>query len=235
MKKLIPLVLLTTIVGCRVEIVTPPTGSVEWGEGNVCPPNSVCEITGNDLTGKYFTAVPNTGYESIGWTYNAFSDATTTDFQNFVATALSAQISPSFEQVFVSDSVVRKFDISASDWAVRAEYRDVITVPSGSNILSSKFTTSDDPNHGVTFKFEATGTTPVYLMNVWVSETPGGEPVSSVAFKDERSYLFNFPIRQKNTRRTTSLDTNTTYYFNMQNMDAASGASTYKRLIAKSG
>ncbi|MEM8660429.1 MAG: hypothetical protein AAGF35_06045, partial [Pseudomonadota bacterium] len=60
---------LLTIVGCRVTVQVPPGGEVRTAFGtNDCAENTVCEIEVNDTNfNETFRAVPNEGYEFIGW------------------------------------------------------------------------------------------------------------------------------------------------------------------------
>ena len=129
-----------------------------------------------------------------------------------------------------------RFGVSQEKWASRAQVDDLITVPAGETIVSSKFVTSDDPNHGVRISFEPTGETANSLMNVWVSTSPASTPISEDALKTNQSNLFNYDVKQdisRIVRGATTLDTSTTYYFNMQNMSASSGESSYKRTLMK--
>jgi hypothetical protein len=58
------------MVGCKLNVIVPPGGTVALGEGSPseCPEASVCEIDVTDANySEEFTAIANPGYEFVRW------------------------------------------------------------------------------------------------------------------------------------------------------------------------
>jgi hypothetical protein len=58
------------IVGCKLNVIVPPGGTVALGEGSPseCPEASVCEIDVSEADfSEAFTAIPNPGYKFVRW------------------------------------------------------------------------------------------------------------------------------------------------------------------------
>ena len=71
LKPLLVLAILTTVVGCRLQVNAPPGGDVTWA-GGACSAGTICVIPVNnaDFT-QTFTATAATGYEFQGWELRA--------------------------------------------------------------------------------------------------------------------------------------------------------------------
>ncbi len=70
LKPLLVLVILTTLVGCRLQVSAPIGGDVTWGDGedDACLAGSICVIPINDADFNLtFTATAAVGYEFQGW------------------------------------------------------------------------------------------------------------------------------------------------------------------------
>ena len=68
LKPLLVLAILTALVGCRLQVISPAGGTVTWGGGGECLPGSVCEIAVTDANfTETFTATASAGYEFLGW------------------------------------------------------------------------------------------------------------------------------------------------------------------------
>ena len=68
LKPLLALVMLTAVVGCKVQVISPAGGEITWGDNQRCQTGSVCqvEVLGAPFT-ESFTAVPEVGYEFEKW------------------------------------------------------------------------------------------------------------------------------------------------------------------------
>ena len=72
LKPLLVLVILTTLVGCRLQVSAPIGGDVTWGDGedDACLAGSICVIPINDADFNLtFTATAAVGYEFQGWEF----------------------------------------------------------------------------------------------------------------------------------------------------------------------
>ena len=71
LKPLLALVLLTTVVGCKLQVISPAGGYITWvdnGEDKQCQTGSVCQIDVSSAPfTKSFTAVHNPGYQFERW------------------------------------------------------------------------------------------------------------------------------------------------------------------------
>ena len=68
LKPLLVLAILTALVGCRLQVISPAGGTVTWGGGGECLPGLVCEIVVTDANfTETFTATASAGYEFLGW------------------------------------------------------------------------------------------------------------------------------------------------------------------------
>ena len=74
LKPLVALIVLATLGGCKLQVISPAGGKVTWGDAGECLSGSVCEIsiTSADFT-ETFTATAATGYEFVGWQTTARS------------------------------------------------------------------------------------------------------------------------------------------------------------------
>ena len=69
LKPLVALIMLATLGGCKLQVISPPGGTVTWGSGGECLPGLVCEIAVTDANfTETFTATASAGYEFLGWT-----------------------------------------------------------------------------------------------------------------------------------------------------------------------
>ena len=68
LKPLLVLGMLATVVGCKLQVISPIGGTVTWGDDGECLSGSVCEIavTNANFT-ETFIATASVGYEFVGW------------------------------------------------------------------------------------------------------------------------------------------------------------------------
>ena len=77
LKPLLVLVILTTLVGCRLQVSAPIGGDVTWGDGedDACSAGEICVIPINDADFNLtFTATAAVGYEFQGWEFRLRND-----------------------------------------------------------------------------------------------------------------------------------------------------------------
>lgn len=66
--RLIAIAFVLLLNGCRIVVITPDTGSVTTIDSGNCPPGTRCTLDVYDIHfTDSFSAVPNPGYEFVGW------------------------------------------------------------------------------------------------------------------------------------------------------------------------
>ena len=132
----------------------------------------------------------------------------------------------------IPDGLVMSGDMNVEAFGSRTTLTHDIVVPAEGRTVSSSFVTSSDPLHGAQFNFELL-TLPGGMLEVWVSDTPGGRAVSGDCGTIKSAFLSVLHVKQQLTGRTCSLNTSTEYFLNMRHLDPSVAEKTYRRTTAK--
>lgn len=122
-------------------------------------------------------------------------------------------------------NVVRAYDI---DLINSTSTTTRMNIPAGKGILSSKFTTGNNPEFQASLFLQPPAGMPFSTINFWVSTEPGGPQIDAPGSAGQMGIEggWKFFLKQ---RSGCVLQLNTTYYFNMQHVEAGSPTSIIDR------
>ena len=124
--------------------------------------------------------------------------------------------------------VVCQYEISASDWASPGTEDARLNIPKGKILASKLQTSSSSLNYGRISFWTPVGAK-ARTVDIWISETPGGDPLSDRCFSDGNSLNYALPWTQFPYTKFCTLEPSTDYFMNIKHSDSDTPSSTIVR------
>ena len=244
---------------CKVQVVSPQGGDVTW-DGGECFEGSVCVIDVEETTfSKTFTATPKDGYEFVGWktilrlnnnpTEPLIMKCDTAECTigfDAISDSLASMLIDSYHQSSVtpiyrlldvtrcSDSdVVCGYDIPSYQIEQTSTSSLLITIPAGKTVSQAFTTTAAPVTYGRFVFHQVTGEISPAI-DIWISNAPNGEPISSKCHYSDglKASEFNWMVSEPYINWWCEMESKTNYYLNVKHSNPTlSYSSRIERLI----
>ena len=121
------------------------------------------------------------------------------------------------------------YNVTAAQWASTRVLRTEMEVPRRKTLVS-QFITSGDTEAGGSIQFSELGGLPTKATDVWISREPNGPAMESRCERFNSSFVYSLRWTQWDFKYC-DLDTNTTYYINMRQVDPSASKYFIERFL----